>query len=163
MMLRVPLPTRRATRQLAQALGRQLQVGDLVILTGELGAGKTFFVRALARSLGLDTNVRVTSPTFALVQELETRPPLAHADLYRLTGVRQLTDTGLEAMREQAVLIVEWGAPYAAALGGDALELKLTPEPRHAELHADGERSHTILKALEQGLAPSGAAVSLRD
>src|SRR6185436_16158639 len=78
----VALPTRRATRQLGRALARALQPGDAVILSGALGAGKTFLVRAVCRALGLGAGVRVVSPTFTLIRELDTVPRLAHADLY---------------------------------------------------------------------------------
>jgi tRNA threonylcarbamoyladenosine biosynthesis protein TsaE len=151
---RLALPTRRATRQLAAALAQCLQRSDLVILSGELGAGKTFFVRALARGLGLHWPTPVTSPTFALIQELETEPPVVHADLYRLTAPGQLIDLGLESMRDSAALLVEWGAPYAAELGGDALEIRLTRPPRHAELSSSGPRSTALQKALCEHFSP---------
>lgn len=147
--LRIALPSRRATRKLAEALASELQRGDLVILSGELGAGKTFFVRGLARKLGLLWPEPVTSPTFALIQELETSPPVVHADLYRLTAAGQVVDLGLEPMRENAALIVEWGAAYAAALGGDALEIRLSRPPRHADISASGSRSSALLRALQ--------------
>ncbi len=80
-----PLPTRKATKRLGQALARALAPGDVVVLSGALGAGKTFLVRALCRALGLDESVRVVSPTFTLIRELPTVPAIAHADLYRLS------------------------------------------------------------------------------
>ena len=72
----VELPTRRATLHLAKRFAKHVRIGDLVILVGPLGAGKTFFVRGLARALGLPAAEPVTSPTFALVQELPTAVPL---------------------------------------------------------------------------------------
>jgi tRNA threonylcarbamoyladenosine biosynthesis protein TsaE len=146
--LRIALPSRRATRKLAEALGATLQHGDLVILSGELGAGKTFFVRALARKLGLAWPEPVTSPTFALIAELETTPRVVHADLYRLNSAAQLVDLGLEPMRESAALVVEWGAAYADALGGDALEIRLSRPPRHADVSASGRRSAQLMEQL---------------
>jgi len=143
------LPTRRSTQQLAQLIAPLLAESDLVILSGPLGSGKTFFVRALCRALGLPRAQRVTSPTFTLVQEYDTVPPLAHADLYRLTGPEQLRELGLDAQRDDGrALLVEWGEPYVAALGGDALLLTFGLDPRRVTVFATGRRSHAILAEL---------------
>jgi tRNA threonylcarbamoyladenosine biosynthesis protein TsaE len=143
------LPTRRSTQKLAQLIAPTLAESDLVILTGPLGSGKTFFVRALCRALGLPATQRVTSPTFTLVQEHDTVPPLAHADLYRLNGPEQLRELGLDAQRDDGrLLLVEWGEPYIAELGGDALLLTLALDPRRAVVSATGRRSRAILAEL---------------
>jgi tRNA threonylcarbamoyladenosine biosynthesis protein TsaE len=126
-----------------------VRVGDLVILVGPLGAGKTFFVRGLARALGLPHSEPVTSPTFALVQELPTAVPVVHADLYRLTKPEEIEQLGLLQARDTACLLVEWGKPYIGALGGDALVLELTRSPRFAHLSATGERSREVLAQLK--------------
>jgi tRNA threonylcarbamoyladenosine biosynthesis protein TsaE len=155
--LSFPLPTRRDTIRLARRLAPLLGGGDLLILSGGLGAGKTFFVRALCRALGLPASFRVTSPTFALVQEHETRPPMAHADVYRLADARDVIQLGLAAARDEGrLVVVEWGAPYAAVLGGDALTLDLNLAPRRAVVRADGRRSLELLEALaaSDGNAP---------
>jgi tRNA threonylcarbamoyladenosine biosynthesis protein TsaE len=116
------LRTRSDTRRLGAAIARRLEPGDLVLLSGDLGAGKTFLVRAIARALGVVG--AVTSPTFTLVQEYRTeRGPLVHADLYRLLGNAVLADEvarlGLREMRaEGAILAVEWGDGAIDALGG---------------------------------------------
>ena len=115
------LRTRRDTRRLGASIARTLEAGDLAILSGGLGAGKTFLVRAVARALGVAG--AVTSPTFALVQEYAaTRGPLVHVDLYRLRGPRlaaEVARLGLrERRREGAILLVEWGEDAADALGG---------------------------------------------
>lgn len=128
-ILRVPLPSRRATTRLARAVARVVRPGDLVVLSGDLGAGKTFFTRALARALGVPHEERVTSPTFALVHEYEARLTIAHADLYRLADASELAPLGLRDRRgEGALLVVEWGVPYAAELGGDALAIRFVLE-----------------------------------
>ena len=123
--LAIALPTRRATVRLARAVAAALGPGDLLILGGDLGAGKTFFTRALCRALGLSPRTRVTSPTFTLVHEHETRLPVAHADLYRLRDPDELGELGLRERRgEGAVVVVEWGAPYEAALASRWLGLE---------------------------------------
>jgi len=85
----VELPNRRATRRLARRIGAALAPGDALILSGPLGAGKTFLVRALCRALGLPEREPVQSPTFTLLREWPTRPRIAHADLYRLGSLEE--------------------------------------------------------------------------
>src|SRR5437868_4376824 len=115
-----PLPTRRGSRRLGAAIARALEPGDLVLLNGPLGSGKTFVVRALLRALGVRD--RVTSPTFTLVNEYRTaRGPVVHADLYRVRerGAIEVARLGLRERRsEGAVLLVEWGDQAEGALGG---------------------------------------------
>lgn len=147
MPFELPLASRRATKQLARALATSLERGDLVILSGPLGAGKTFLVRALLRDLGVPEHSPVTSPTFALVQEYDARLRVLHADLYRLGDPEELAPLGLVEEREAgSILLVEWGSPYLQALGGDALLLSLTPSPdRRATLEATGPTSQRLL------------------
>jgi len=145
------LSTRRETEALAQRIAPHLEPGDLLVLDGPLGSGKTFFTRALCRALGLPKDVRVPSPTFTLVHEHETRPPLSHADLYRLSTPEQVRELGLDAQREDGrLLVVEWGAPYVDLLGGDALVIRLSLDPRRAELIATGPRSSELLSAVTE-------------
>jgi tRNA threonylcarbamoyladenosine biosynthesis protein TsaE len=146
------LPDKRATARLATDLAPLLAAGDLLLLAGPLGAGKTFFVRALSRALGLTTSERVTSPTFTLVHEYATEPPLVHADLYRLgDDQRAVFELGLLEKRDDgAVLAVEWGQPFERLLGGDALVLELTRQPRRALISATGQRSGQLLEALQR-------------
>lgn len=147
--LLVPLPTRRSTTRLARRLAAGLRGGDLVVLGGPLGAGKTFLVRALCRALGLPERVRVTSPTFSLVHEYATTPLVAHADVYRLDSAKDVRGLGLVEQRDEGRLVlVEWGEPYLALLGGDALIVRLSLDPRQAELRSTGPRSGEILCGL---------------
>ena len=89
-------------------LARTLDAGAVVLLSGDLGAGKTAFVRGLAEGLGVDP-ADVSSPTFTLVQEYRRgRLPLYHADLYRLNDAREIEDLGLDEIAEDGVLAIEW-------------------------------------------------------
>ena len=147
----VPLPTRRATTHLARRLASVLAAGDLLLLGGPLGAGKTFLVRALCRGLGLPGRVRVTSPTFSLVHEYATTLPVVHADVYRLDSAKDVQRLGLDDQRDEGRLVlVEWGEPYLALLGGDALIVRLSLDPRQAELRSTGSRSAEILQSLRE-------------
>ncbi|HEX8793855.1 MAG TPA: tRNA (adenosine(37)-N6)-threonylcarbamoyltransferase complex ATPase subunit type 1 TsaE [Polyangiaceae bacterium] len=118
------LRSRRDTTRLGAAIARVLEPGDLVVLAGDLGAGKTFLARSIARALGVKG--AVTSPTFTLVQEYATdRTPLLHVDLYRLRESKtplahEIARLGLRERRaEGAILLVEWGEDSIAPLGGD--------------------------------------------
>jgi tRNA threonylcarbamoyl adenosine modification protein YjeE len=152
----IPLPTRRSTKLLARAISRQLTPGELFVLSGPLGSGKTFLVRAVCRSLGLASAVRVTSPTYTLVHEYETAPPLVHADLYRLSppddraAVDDATVLALAEQRNEGrVLFVEWGTPFVDSLGGDAVVIELHVSPRTAVLTATGEHARRRLELLQ--------------
>jgi len=148
-MMDIELPTERATRELAARVAPHLSAGDLLVLSGPLGSGKTFFARALCRALGLPPSVRVPSPTFTLVHEHPTTPPVSHADLYRLRDEDDVRGLGLDAQRDEGrVLLVEWGETYVDALGGDALVLELRLAPRRASFRATGPRSSAMLAAL---------------
>src|SRR5688500_4212825 len=110
MRLAIELKSRGDTRRLGQALAQCLTPGDLVILEGDLGAGKTFLVRSLSRALGVPSDVPVTSPTFELVHELPARVPLVHVDLYRLESEAAVEALGLdEHIGRRSVVLVEWG------------------------------------------------------
>jgi tRNA threonylcarbamoyladenosine biosynthesis protein TsaE len=147
----LPLVSRRSTLHLARDLARCVCRGDLVILSGELGAGKTFLVRGLCRALGLPQRVRVTSPTFTLVHELDTVPPLLHVDLYRLSTSREVLELGLLEQRDTGrILIVEWGEGWLSELGGDALIIALSVHPRAARLSCCGTRSSKMLAQLRE-------------
>lgn len=131
------------TRAVAETLAGTLVPGDLVLLHGDLGAGKTVFVKGLAQGLGLDPGA-VTSPTFTLVHEyLGGRLPLIHLDLYRL-GSTDLDDVGLDPdLAARGVVVVEWAErltrrPAASLvvrigdLGAEAREILVSPIARGA-------------------------------
>ncbi len=94
------------TSAAGQALAAALRAGDVVLIEGPLGAGKTAFVRGLAEGLGADP-ADVTSPTFTILQQYGGEPPLYHADFYRLTAP-EVTDLGLEETGLDGILAVEW-------------------------------------------------------
>jgi tRNA threonylcarbamoyladenosine biosynthesis protein TsaE len=95
------------TEAIGERLGERLRPGDTVLLRGELGAGKTTFVRGLARGAG--SAAPVASPTFQLVRVYAGRLQLAHVDLYRIEHNTELGDLGLEELADQGALVIEWG------------------------------------------------------
>ena len=113
----------RETESVGGELGAVLQAGDLVVLVGDLGAGKTTFVKGIARALGVDEPV--TSPTFTIVQEYEGRVPIAHVDVYRLDRMQELHDIGFEELLDERVVCIEWGDMVAPALPRDRVEVHL--------------------------------------
>lgn len=97
------------------------------MLEGDLGAGKTFLVRALARELGVPASVKITSPTFALVHELHGRMPIVHADLYRLESGASLDELGLlQHIGRDALVLVEWGERFQDSLPGSGIVVRLS-------------------------------------
>ena len=130
-MAPVRLATRRDTTRLGGEIADRLRPGDLVLLSGELGAGKTFLARAIARKLGVPRDVAIASPTVTLVQEYETpRGTLLHADLYRLRdqadAAREVRRLGLAERRDEgAIVLVEWGEGFDAELGRATLRVHM--------------------------------------
>ena len=125
------------TRRLAARLARRLRAGDLLVLTGGLGAGKTTFTQGLGEALGVAGPV--TSPTFVIARvhrSLVGGPDLVHVDAYRLGGVAELDDLDLDSALEDSVTVVEWGSGLAERLSGDRLELELTVADDEARLVA---------------------------
>jgi tRNA threonylcarbamoyladenosine biosynthesis protein TsaE len=112
------------TEAFGERFGKRLRAGDLVLLTGELGAGKTTFVRGVARGVG--SSAPVASPTFQLVRVYPGRLQLAHLDLYRIESSSELGDLGLDELLDQGAAVVEWGerldAPKAALVHLQHLE-----------------------------------------
>jgi tRNA threonylcarbamoyladenosine biosynthesis protein TsaE len=133
------------TRALGAALARGLRPGDVVLLTGELGAGKTTLAQGIGMGLGVTD--QVTSPTFTLVRTYPCPPPtdpgpgtgsddapavraFLHADLYRLEHTGEVVDLAIgELVEDGAVAVVEWGEVAAPVLGDDAMSVRLAPGP----------------------------------
>jgi tRNA threonylcarbamoyladenosine biosynthesis protein TsaE len=123
-VVRLHLPDAEATAALGAALARVLRAGDLVILTGDLGAGKTTLTQGLGRALGV--RGQVASPTFVIAREhapLGDGPGLVHVDAYRLGGLTELDALDLDSSLEESVTVVEWGAGLTETLAEDRLDV----------------------------------------
>jgi len=119
------------TRAVGEALAGMLRPGDVVSLTGDLGAGKTTLVQGAARALGVQDPV--LSPTFLLVREYEGRVPIYHLDVYRLERLQEVLDLGFEELMDRrAIVFVEWGDAIDMLLPAEHLQVELT-------LPADGQ------------------------
>lgn len=139
------LRTVQDTRAFGAELGKQLRAGDLVVLTGDLGAGKTTLTQGLAQGLGV--RGPVTSPTFVIARvhpSLVGGPPLVHVDAYRLRGLDELDGLDLDASLEESVTVVEWGHGLVETLADDVLEVTLVAdedsEARTATVTGRGSR-----------------------
>lgn len=112
------------TRAIAAALAPVLHPGDVVVLSGDLGAGKTCFVQGAAAALGV--RARVTSPSFVLVREYEGTLPLLHLDIYRLGNLQELVDLGYEEFLDPRwVVFIEWGDVAGPLLPEEYLQVEL--------------------------------------
>jgi tRNA threonylcarbamoyladenosine biosynthesis protein TsaE len=119
-------PDADSMRSLGARLAADLRPGDVVVLSGELGAGKTTFTQGLGAGLGVRGDV--TSPTFVISRvhpSLDGGPPLVHVDAYRLGGVAELDDLDLDTSLEDAVTVVEWGEGIAEGLADDRVEVRI--------------------------------------
>jgi tRNA threonylcarbamoyladenosine biosynthesis protein TsaE len=152
------------TQELAARLGRQLRVGDVIGLSGTLGAGKTTFVQGLARGLGVPPSRHVGSPTFALVNEHPGRIGLVHVDFYRVRSEAELPELGLAEAYDRAATAIEWAERFPQWLPDDALHLKLEIEASGARtLHAcgSGPRGRELAACLAGAFPrPSGERAS---
>ena len=122
----IPVRTAAAMQDLGRRLARSLRAGDVIILAGDLGAGKTTLVQGIGAGLGV--RGEVTSPTFVIARvhpALRGGPALVHADAYRLAGLAELDDLDLDVSVEDSVTVVEWGSGVAEALAEDRLEVTI--------------------------------------
>jgi tRNA threonylcarbamoyladenosine biosynthesis protein TsaE len=148
------------TEAVGEAIGAQLRLGDLVVLSGDLGTGKTTFTKGLARGLGVTD--RVTSPTFTIVQEYDGRVPVAHVDVYRLERIQELHDFGFEELLESRVTVVEWGEAIALVLPLDRIDVRITmdeergDDARVVEIVPTGSSWHGRFAALDEALRDFG-------
>ena len=159
---RVVLPGVDDTRALGRALGGMLRAGDLVVLTGGLGAGKTTLTQGIGEGVGV--RGPVTSPTFVIARVHPSTvggPALVHVDAYRLGGALELDDLDLDASVDDSVTVVEWGHGLAEDLSEDRLEVVLdvdtATEERTATVTGIGGRwAASAVDAAEAGLAALG-------
>ncbi|CAM3625657.1 tRNA (adenosine(37)-N6)-threonylcarbamoyltransferase complex ATPase subunit type 1 TsaE [Isoptericola cucumis] len=163
---RVDLPDADAARALGAALAAVLRAGDLVILTGDLGAGKTTLTQGLGAALGVRGHV--ASPTFIVAREHPplpradgtVGPGLVHVDAYRLGGLDELDALDLDTSLDESVTVVEWGRGLAEALTEDRLELDLE-RPRGGVDDPDADPEAGTRHATLRGVGPRWADVDL--
>ncbi len=149
----VALADRDATQTWGRTLGEKLRRGDLIVLTGGLGAGKTTLTQGIAE--GLRVRGPITSPTFVIARvhpSLVGGPELVHVDAYRLDGELELDDLDLDSDLDEAVTIVEWGAGVAEHLADERLELVIDVDPdtegRTITLRPVGRRFEQLVEEL---------------
>jgi N-acetylmuramate 1-kinase len=160
-----------ATAHLMADLALLIGPGDVITLSGDLGAGKTAAARALIRYLAGDDALEVPSPTFTLVQVYDLAPfPLLHADLYRVNDATELEEIGLAPLPEGTVALIEWPERAPSALPADRIDIALSHRPalgstaRAAEITGHGKAAAQVarLKALRQFLDGAGYAEAKR-
>lgn len=145
------------TRALAAGVAALAAPGDLIVLAGDLGAGKTAFAQGFAAGLGVEE--QVTSPAFILVRTYEGRLPLVHLDVYRLDTMQELVDLGIaELLDDGAVTLVEWGDAVAQGLPADFLEVRIEtsggPDDRLLSIRTVGPGWPRRARALKEALGP---------
>ena len=136
------------TCEVGQQIATRLAAGDVIALIGDLGAGKTRFVKGVAEAWGVPQD-DVNSPTFTLIQEYAGRVPIRHCDTYRLRDAEEFADLGLdELFAPDGIALVEWSDRVEEYLPRDRLEVRITidsPTGRTIEIAATGKRSRQIL------------------
>lgn len=149
--LSVALPDQTATEALGAALAHALRPGDLVALSGDLGAGKSTLARAAVRALAGSAELDVPSPTFTLAQPYETLPPLLHVDLYRVGAPDEAAELGLGEWLENGAILVEWPEHGAGEIPRPALTIALTAEGggRRADVTGSPDAVERLSRSLE--------------
>lgn len=140
----VDLPTAQHTVALGRRLAVLLRAGDLVLLSGDLGAGKTTLTQGIGAGLGV--RGAVTSPTFVIARvhpSLRSGPPLVHVDAYRLGSFAEVEDLDLEASLDESVTVVEWGEGKVEGLADDRLQVTL-----RRSTDPDDERRTAVLRGV---------------
>lgn len=116
------------TLALGEAIGALVEPGDVIVCSGDLGAGKTVLAKGIAKGLGVTEPV--VSPTFTIVREYQGRCPFRHLDVYRLDSLQELVEIGLdELLDDRGVTLVEWGDAVGALLPAERLEVRLEVLP----------------------------------
>ena len=152
--MKVVIQTRSVTEtlQLGKRMGRLLQSGEVVALTGELGSGKTHFIKGLAAGAGVERPDDITSPTFTLIHEHPGRLPFYHIDLFRLTAEGEAEELGLEEyLGKKGITAVEWADRIPTLLPRDLIRVNLSylgPSLRSVQIVGEGPRYEALLKEL---------------
>ncbi len=144
------LPDDAATARLGEDLAMALRPGDVLALSGDLGAGKTTLARGLIRALAGDPGLDVPSPTFTLVQSYDTRVPVHHFDLYRLSSPAELDELGLEEALSDGAALVEWPERAGGRLPASAVHVELAHEDdgRLARISGSGATFDRVARSL---------------
>jgi tRNA threonylcarbamoyl adenosine modification protein YjeE len=134
----VSLPNERALHRLVTDIASVIEPGDVITLSGDLGAGKTTFARALIRYLAGEPSIEVPSPTFTLLQNYQLPQfPLVHADFYRLSSGAELAELAFDDLPDEAVVLLEWPDRAEGLLAADRLDISFTLAPRRGRDHRD--------------------------
>ena len=148
----VQAPTAEQMQTLGARLGRAMQVGDVVGLSGPLGSGKTTFAQGIAVGLEVPAERHVASPTFALVNQHPGRVPFIHADFYRVKNDAELGELGLEEAYDTAAAALEWAERFPQVLPADHLHITFVTDAdgvRWLHLDATGNRGRALADALQ--------------
>lgn len=145
------------TRKLGNVLGSLAEPGQIVLLAGELGSGKTIFVKGMAEGMGIKE--RVTSPTYSLAHEYDGDPPLYHLDLYRLEDKSELYDIGIyDYLERDGIIAIEWPELVLDIIGNDYIKVdffRADEDCREVNVEASGHLSRKVLKGM-RSYADSG-------
>jgi len=164
---RIEVPTAAGMRELGRRLGAVLRAGDLVVLSGPLGAGKTTLVQGIGD--GMAVRGPVTSPTFVIARvhpALAGGPGLVHVDAYRLGSVAEVDDLDLDASLDDCVTVVEWGEGLVEGLAADRLDISIEMSPAGADpdwravaMTGIGQRWESVAESVRCGLPVTPKAI----
>ena len=141
--MQIQVDSANAMHQLGARIGAQLKQSDVVVLTGDLGAGKTVLTQGIASAFGLEN---ITSPTFVISRVYKGKPNFIHADAYRLldSGIESFTDLDFESYLPSSIFVIEWGAAFVTTLTDQYLDIKInqgsSETSREVEITPIGQR-----------------------
>ena len=141
--MQIQVDSANAMHQLGAKIGAKLKQSDVVVLTGDLGAGKTVLTQGIAAALGFD---QITSPTFVISRVYKGKPNFIHADAYRLldSGIESFTDLDFESYLPSSIFVIEWGAAFVTTLTDQYLDIKINQGSseisRNVEITPIGQR-----------------------